>query len=138
MYICRERESETGKERETSSGTASPVLPTQRHTKSDFFCFSQAGFVCFSFVVAFVVIRSGYTLRDFKSSVGHIKTSKSAKVVHAGPEQSEFFYDNLLVRIHFITVMMRWTGFTPWDLEISFPDSLASTFLTKHSTFGVV
>jgi len=29
--------------------------------------------------------------------------------------QREFFIDNLLVRIHFIIVMIRWTGFAPWE-----------------------
>ena len=41
----------------------------------------------------------------------------------------EFFIDNLLVRIHFIIVMMRWTGLAPWELEFSFPGSLTSAFL---------
>jgi len=27
--------------------------------------------------------------------------------------------DNLLVRIHFIIVMMRWTGLAPWELELT-------------------
>jgi len=29
----------------------------------------------------------------------------------------EFFIDNLLVRIHFIIVMIRWTGLAPWEFE---------------------
>jgi len=29
--------------------------------------------------------------------------------------------DNLLVRIHFIIVMIRWTGLTPWEFEFPFP-----------------
>ena len=37
--------------------------------------------------------------------------------------------DNLLVRIHFIIVMIRWTGLTPWEFEFPFPGSLTSTFL---------
>ena len=41
----------------------------------------------------------------------------------------EFFIDNLLVRINFIIVMMRWTGLAPWGFEFPFPDSLTSTFL---------
>jgi len=36
---------------------------------------------------------------------------------------------NLLVRIHFIFVMIRWTGLAPWELEFPFPGSLTSTFL---------
>jgi len=42
--------------------------------------------------------------------------------------QREFFIDNLLVRIHFIIVMMRWTGRAPWECESPFPGSLTSTF----------
>ena len=38
--------------------------------------------------------------------------------------------DNLLVRIHFIIVMIRWTGLAPWEFDFSFPDSLTSTFLS--------
>jgi len=30
------------------------------------------------------------------------------------PAEREFFIDNLLVRIHFIIVMIRWTGLAPW------------------------
>ena len=43
--------------------------------------------------------------------------------------QREFFIDNLLVRIHFINVMIRWTGLAPWEFEFPFPGSLTSTFL---------
>ena len=31
--------------------------------------------------------------------------------------EREFFIHNLLVRIHFIIVMIRWTGLAPWDFE---------------------
>ena len=31
--------------------------------------------------------------------------------------ESELFIDNLLVRIHFIIVMIRWTGLAPWEFE---------------------
>ena len=44
----------------------------------------------------------------------------------------EFLSDNLLVRIHFICVMIRWTGLAPWEFEFPFPCSLTSTFL-EHS-----
>jgi len=39
------------------------------------------------------------------------------------------FIDNLLVRIHFIIVMVRWTGLAPWEFEFPFLGSLTSTFL---------
>ena len=29
--------------------------------------------------------------------------------------KSEFIIDNLLVRVHFIIVMIRWTGLAPWE-----------------------
>ena len=38
-----------------------------------------------------------------------------------GFREREFFVDNLLVRIHFIIVMIRWTGLAPWDFEFPFP-----------------
>ena len=48
----------------------------------------------------------------------------------------EFFIDNLLVRIHFIIVMIRWTVLAPWEFEFSFPCILTSTFLASlHISF---
>ena len=43
--------------------------------------------------------------------------------------EREFFIVNLLVRIHFIIVMSRWTGLVPWEFEFPFPGSRTSTFL---------
>ena len=43
--------------------------------------------------------------------------------------EREFFINNLLVRIHFIIVMIRWIGLAPWEFEFPFPSSLISTFL---------
>jgi len=47
----------------------------------------------------------------------------------AGRKEIEFFLDNLLVRIHFVVEMIRWTGLAPWEFEFLFPGSLTSTFL---------
>ena len=44
--------------------------------------------------------------------------------------ERDFFIVNLLVRIHFVIVMMRWTGLAPWEFEFSFLCSLTSTFLS--------
>ena len=41
--------------------------------------------------------------------------------------EREFFIANLLVRIHFIIVMIRWIGLAPFP----FPGSLTSTFLKQ-------
>ena len=40
--------------------------------------------------------------------------------------ERNFFNVNLLVRIHFIIVMIRWTGLAPWEFEFPFPGSLTS------------
>jgi len=39
-----------------------------------------------------------------------------------------FFVHNLLPQIHFIIVMIRWTGLAPWEFEFPFSGSLVSTF----------
>ena len=31
--------------------------------------------------------------------------------------------------MHFVIVMIRWTGLAPWEFEFPFPGSLTSTFL---------
>ena len=38
--------------------------------------------------------------------------------------ETEFFIDNLLVRIHFIIVMIGRTGLASWEVEFPFPGSL--------------
>jgi len=53
---------------------------------------------------------------------------KALDFLQTGSER-EFFIDSLLVRIHFIIVMIRWTGLAPWEFEFPFPGSLTSTFL---------
>ena len=47
----------------------------------------------------------------------------------------EFIIDNLLVRIRFIIVMIRWTGLAPWDLEFHFRGGLTSTSLKRNWNF---
>ena len=49
-------------------------------------------------------------------------------------EENEFFIDNLLVRIHFIIVMIRWTGLALWEFGFPFPGSPTSTFLASPRT----
>ena len=43
--------------------------------------------------------------------------------------EREFFVENLMVRIHFIIEMIRWTSLTPRESEFPVPGSLTSTFL---------
>jgi hypothetical protein len=43
--------------------------------------------------------------------------------------EREFCIDNLLVGIHFVIVMIRWTGLAPWEHEYTIPGSLTSNFL---------
>jgi hypothetical protein len=35
--------------------------------------------------------------------------------MHLLHSENEFFVDNLLVRIHFLIVMIWWTGLAPWE-----------------------
>ena len=55
-------------------------------------------------------------------------------VFHWRGSERESFIDNLLVRIHFITVMIEWTGLASWQFEFWFPGSLTSTFLSGEGT----
>ena len=48
--------------------------------------------------------------------------------------EREFFVGTLQVRIHFIIVMIWWTGLAPCEFEFSFPGSLTSTFLDECGT----
>ena len=48
--------------------------------------------------------------------------------------EREFFIDNLLVRIHFIIEMIRWTGLAPWEFQFPFSGCLTSTFLGWTTT----
>ena len=50
--------------------------------------------------------------------------------------EREFLIDNLLVRIHVIIVMVRWTGLAPWEFEFPFPGSLTYTFLASQTRAG--
>jgi len=58
-----------------------------------------------------------------KAKLPKTKGPKKTKVPFPGVNRE------LLVRIHFIIVMIRWTGLAPWEFEFHFPGSLASTFL---------
>ena len=66
-------------------------------------------------------------------SVKYPLISQPAIHTHHPRYQAErfFFIDNLLVRIHFIIVMIRWSGLAPWEFEFPFPGSLTSTFLAN-------
>ena len=57
---------------------------------------------------------------------GREGASKSPQRLAPGAVQREFFIDNLLVRIHFIIVTIRWTGLAPWEfgLRVRVSDSV--------------
>ena len=57
---------------------------------------------------------------------------KALRREYPHPRVREFFIDNLLVRIHSIVGMIRWTSLAPWEFEFLFPGSLTSTFLPLH------
>ena len=52
----------------------------------------------------------------YHSTLGLRVIKKKQKVGGVlGDADRKFFIDNLLVRIHFIIVMIRWTGLAPWE-----------------------
>ena len=67
----------------------------------------------------------GDSLKKFGEDAG-------TAVGNAVVEPRSLFF-NLLVRIHFTIVMIRWTGLAPWEFEFPFPGSRISTFLARHA-----
>jgi hypothetical protein len=47
-------------------------------------------------------------------------------------DEIDSLIDNLLVRIRFIIVIIRWTGLARWESEFPFAGSLTSTFLVHE------
>ena len=80
-------------------------------------------------------VAMGAMLRKMLRHVGDPRgLSRSPQLLLACRER-EFFIDSLLVRTHFIIVMIRWTGLAPWEFEFPFPGSLTFTFLScLHAT----
>jgi hypothetical protein len=60
---------------------------------------------------------------------GAANAQRRKELQHRHLTGGDFFIGNLLVRIHFIIVMIWWTDLAPWDFEFPFPGSLTSTFL---------
>jgi len=52
----------------------------------------------------------------------------------APPRERELFTDNLLVRIQFIIVMIRWTGLAPWEFDREKLDGRAAFHPTYRGT----
>jgi len=50
-----------------------------------------------------------------------VQGSGTDGVLRGEHAEREFFIDNLLVRIHLIIVMIRWTGLAPWEFKFPFP-----------------
>ena len=66
---------------------------------------------------------------EWKPAVNLCTVLASIQLLYAPAEEREFFIDSRLVRIHFVIVMIRWTGLAPWEFEFPFPGSPTSTFL---------
>ena len=73
-----------------------------------------------------------YNIEPTRASIVCRLPERTVSLARYTQREREFFIDNLLVRIHFIIVMIRWTGLAPWDFEFPFPGSLTSTFLVKR------
>ena len=73
-----------------------------------------------------------FSLFPFRSAAVNgalLQTLLSPELTALSPPEREFLIDNLLVRIYFIIVMIRWTGLAPWESGFPFPCSLTSTVL---------
>ena len=55
-------------------------------------------------------------------------TCRKSSMRHSCGER-EFLIDNLLIQLHFIIVIIKWTDLAPWEFECSFLGNLTSTFL---------
>ena len=82
---------------------------------------------------------SGKSPRNFKDfwTLSFFCSAAGGQQSKDGGER-EFFIDNLLVRIHFIIEMIRWTGLAPWEIEFPFPGILTSTFLDGGLSLDVL
>ena len=65
---------------------------------------------------------TGVGPKAFQQAAGFLRVYGSADPLDA---------TSVLVRIHFIIVMIRWTGLAPLEFEFPFPGSLTSTFLQQ-------
>ena len=54
---------------------------------------------------------------------------RDSRVAQQHGAARELFIDKLLVRSHFIIVLIRWTGLASWQFEFPFPGSRTSTIL---------
>jgi len=69
--------------------------------------------------------------RSTSSSEGGVAAPR-----HAVPYavcQRERVIDNLLVRIHFIIVMIRWTGLAPWEVRTRSTSSSEGVVDARHA-----
>ena len=90
---------------------------------------------------------------DFRQESVEKKTAQVQRLTSALaqakyiPHREFFLIDNLLVRIHFIIVMIRWTGLAPWSWEgftvgetlaAPAPNACAHTISTLEATQGQI
>ena len=52
--------------------------------------------------------------------------------------ERDFFMENLLVRIHYIIVMIRWSGLAPWQSDLLMKSSAARAVALTSSRGGFV
>jgi len=70
---------------------------------------------------------------EVEESANHRERPEEEQV---GPDhrphlKRDLFIENILVRIHFIILIIRWTGRAPWEYEFPFPGILTSTILDR-------
>ena len=75
-----------------------------------------------------VLLGGGAFSYERGTPVSHSSSAATSSPSPATCSQRELCIDNLLVRIHFIVVMSRWTGLVPWEFEFPFPGNRTSTW----------
>ena len=93
-----------------------------------------------SFILCVLYVRNAVLPTPFTFFAEHLRRRKeneaSEMLYTPHPSEREFFIDNLLLWIHYIIVMKRWTGPAPCDFDFPFPGILIYTFLSTSLTFS--
>jgi len=101
------------------------------HTRSSAHCHGSG---CRVHGSGFRVQGSGFRVQGLGFRAHHHTHDRGRTAPPTHPiREREFFIDNLLVRIHCIIVVIRWTGLAPWEFQFLLPGSLTSTFLTPSA-----
>jgi len=73
-----------------------------------------------------------------REPVAASRTGWGGRPIHDRWTRESFFIDNLLFRIHFIIVMVRWTGLASWETEFDAPRTVRAGRRFPCTTYWAV